>query len=298
MSDTVKFDLINIGSGFEALERELEARGTEPELDIKSLPKLNEILCGLRKKKLMVIGARTSQGKSSLAVQLAIDVTLQNKSVVFLSLEMETIECCERILAYKYEINNRVLLRGPGDKYKKQNEALTEEFSSKKFIFSDCIGRTWEEVDKLVEAWAKRGTVPDVIILDYIQNIKTGRNPKENYDEYIRHFREMAIRHNFAGILCSQINRTSPEAKDKTPQLHQLKGTGFLEEHADIVLLLHWPHFYGDGEDKNHFELWVAKNKMGQTGLINLRYFPQHYMFRDLQNNAVKEEVKWQSPNT
>jgi len=285
MSSTEKFRLVNVGELYVQLADELSVRSVAPELPITSLPKLNEKMWGIRKRKLTVIGARTSQGKTSLAVQFCYDLAMQDKSVVFLSLEMENIECAERLLAHHYQINNRDLLKGQGDMYRDRAISFGEKMMTKKFIISDCIGRTWQEIDELVKNWHSIGKIPDVIILDYIQNIKlSGNTQKEQIDEYIRHFREMAIRYNFAGVLCSQINRTSPEAEDKIPQLHQLKGTGFLEEHADIVMLLHWPYFYDRKKgDKNHFELYLAKNKLGETGKIEMRYYPQHFMFRDPQ---------------
>ena len=92
----------------------------------------------------------------------------------------------------------------------------------------------------------------------------------------------MAIRYNFAAVICSQVNRTSQETDEKSPKLHQLKGTGKLEEAADIVFLLHWPYFYDRKEEtKNKFQIYVAKNKLGQTGRLNIFYHPQFYRFSE-----------------
>jgi replicative DNA helicase len=194
---------------------------------------------------------------------------------------MENLECAERVLSYSAKINNRQLLRGEGDYFKKAVQ-LSDTLKEKKFFISDCIGRTWQEINGWIETWHKAGKVPDMIVLDYIQNIKGSGNAKEALDEYIRKFREMAIRYNFAGVLCSQVNRSSQESQDKSPNLHQLKGTGFLEEHADVVLLLHWPFFYDDAKDKKHFEIHVAKNKMGSTGWLNVIYEPEYFKFSDI----------------
>lgn len=287
-------DLINVGELFKPLAEELKLRGQNPELPITTLPSLNELIWGIRKRKLTVIGARTSQGKSSLAVQLCYDLALQDKKIVFLSLEMENIECAERLLAYSYEINNKSLLRGEGDKHYQKAIEFGEKMKKKRFVISDCIGRTWQDINGIIENWHKANNVPDVVMVDYIQNIKGIGNQKEVYDEYIRKFREMAIRYNFAGVICSQVNRSSQESEDRSPQLHQLKGTGFLEEHSDIIILLHWPYFYNQTKDKNHFELFIAKNKLGETGRLNVRYYPEYFMFREMQTVRVREEdAKW-----
>lgn len=120
----------------------------------------------------------------------------------------------------------------------------------------------------------------------------------------------MAIRNNFAGIVCSQINRTMADEKNKEPQLHQLKGSGFLEEHADVVLLLSWPYKYlkhGEGkvftdEQLHRFIVYVAKNKDGQTGYQKLKFSPDFYLFEDwievpkpTKKNS-QQEVNWNEP--
>ena len=278
----MEFELLNIGYCFEPLVEEIKKRGNTPELQITSLPKLNDDIWGIRKKKLTVIGARTSNGKSAFAVQLCYDLALQNKSVVFLSLEMENLECAERLLAHDQNIHNKALQRGEVADYYQRGIELGELLKRKKFFISDCIGKTWKEINDLVEMWHQGGKIPDAIFLDYIQNTKGSGNAKEALDEYIRKFREMAIRYNFAAVICSQVNRTSQESEDKSPQLHQLKGTGFLEEHSDIVLLLHWPYKYGH-KDKYHFELHIAKNKLGETGWRNLRYEPEYCKFSEIE---------------
>ena len=179
-------------------------------------------------------------------------------------------------------INAIAEARAHGD-LKENAEYFKQALLKKKFLISDCIGRGWKEIENLIEMWHKNNTVPDMVVLDYIQNVKGIGNDKQVYDEYIQKFREMAIRYDFAAVICSQVNRTSPESDDKCPQLHQLKGTGRLEEAADVVFLLHWPYFYNRNQDKiNHFELYVAKNKLGQTGRLNIIYHPEYFKFSEI----------------
>ena len=273
------YKIVNIASLVPAYLEELQKKGTRPELQILTLPSLNSMMWGIRKRKLTVIGARTSNGKSAFAIQLAVDLALSGKKVLFLSLEMENIECLERILTNMNKISNFSLQTNEGMKYKDKIQASANALLGKKLFFSDCLGKSWEEIDSIVEM---EGINVDAIFLDYVQNTKqTARTQKEGYDEFLRHFREMAIRKNFAGIAISQINRTSQEARDKKPYLHQLKGTGFLEEHCDICLLLHWPHKYDYEFDINHFEIHLAKNKLGPTGTLKVKYYPQYNLFEE-----------------
>lgn len=280
----MELKLVNIADLIEPCIQDILKRKNTPELQITFLPQLNDFMWGIKKRKLTVIGARASHGKSAFAVQLCYDLALQNKNVVFFSLEMENLECAERIISNGLEIHNKSLQRGEGFDFVKRSRSFSNILSLKKFFISDCIGKTWQEINDIIEIWHNGGKVPDMIILDYIQNTKGNGTTKEAIDEYIRKFREMAIRYNFAGVICSQINRASQETEDKAPQLHQLKGTGFLEEHADVVLLLHWPYKYDPNKDKNHFEIHVAKNKLGETGWLNLRYEPEFFKFSEPVN--------------
>ena len=88
----MQLEIQNVGNLIDPLIEELNKRKQTPELQITLLPQLNELVWGIRKRKLTVIGARTSQGKSSFAVQICYDLAMQNKKVVFFSLEMENFE--------------------------------------------------------------------------------------------------------------------------------------------------------------------------------------------------------------
>jgi replicative DNA helicase len=148
-------------------------------------------------------------------------------------------------------------------------------------LITEGIGKNWEDVTQLIEAI---GDKPKVVIVDYIQNIafRTG-DTREVINDYIRRFRNMAIKHSFAGVLCSQINRGAEQQKNNEPTLAQLKETGFLEESADMVLLLYWKAFYGQGykDDTTEFVINVAKNRNGRTGDHTLLYTPKYYRFSE-----------------
>lgn len=282
-----------------SLEENLKGRGREPEMSLKSLPELNKKIWGIHRKKLTLIGARTSQGKSAFALQIAHDLASQGHPVLFLSLEMVVEDMLERLFCNVREVDNYDLLSGNFEKYINDYVEFAAHCESVNLSITDFIGKTWQEIDSFLN---KLSVKPAVIILDYIQTIAGLSNKsKEVIDEYIRKFREMAIRHNFAGIICSQINRTYVEEDNKEPQLHQLKGSGFLEEHSDMILLLHWAHKYDESKPREEYKLIVAKNRNGRTGYFKLRYIPQFYKFFDWEDISSRvmvekqEEIKeWQ----
>ena len=265
------------------LEDELRLRGSNPELPLKKMKDLSNKLWGFHKKKMCVIGARTSNGKSALTINIAYDLALQGKKVLFLSLEMPVERIVERMFCLEYSVDNYALLKNAYN----NNESIRQKFEEFKssnlksnLVISDCIGKDWKFVENLFKSIEQK---PDVIILDHIQEIRGTSSQKSAIDEHVSVMRESAIRNNFALIVCSQVNRVSQADKeDKEPQLHHLKSSGFLEEAADQVILLHWSWHYDNSKNKNELILNVAKNRDGMTGRIKMFFRPEYCQISDL----------------
>jgi replicative DNA helicase len=277
-------DCINIkpvSEVFVTAWKEIKQRQGKPEIEISFLPTLSEKIWGLRRQKMLVIGARTSQGKSSFALQLAYHCAKQGFRTYFFSLEMGAEELTERLFCQLAHIANfDLLLKAP--EYEDKAREFKELLKDLPLVITYKIGSTIKELYDVIEDLPK----PDVVILDYIQAIKHFEADRLSIiNDYILQFRELSVQKNFAGVLVSQINRGAMEAGDKRPQLWLLKSSGTLEEHADTVLLLHWPYFYSrDIAKEDDFEIIIAKNRSGTTGTIKAKFEPQHYLI---------SEAKW-----
>jgi replicative DNA helicase len=258
----------------------LQQRKGYPELPLKTMPVLSDKMWGIAPRELTVVGARTSQGKTSFSLQVCADLAAQGVPTLYLSLEMTVLSILERMFCNHCHIPNFKLNRGEFHQYADQWQKFTEHINSIPLMITEGLGKKWSDIDTLIERLEPK---PRVIILDYIQCIAgSGLEKREVIDEYIRHFRDMAIKHNFAGILCSQINRSGAAGDDNNePQLHHLKGSGYIEELADKIILMHWPHFYNAKEDINKYLLILAKNRNGRTGRVGIRYIPEYYKFED-----------------
>jgi len=273
---------------FDQLDTILKQRGKEPELSIKSLSDLNKKLWGFKKGQLYVVGAYTSHAKTSFCLQLARDWAEQDFSVMYLSLEIPVTRCLERLLCQKYQIPNVSLFTGHRDQHLDSIKSFENDLKKWRLVITDCIGDSWQDVDTLV---SKLNTKPDVIILDYAQMTKRkARIQKDDFDEYIKHFREMAIRYNFCGIIVSQTGRASRESDNKDPQLHHLSGSSIFETHADVVVLLKWNYRdTNDQKDFNKYTVYISKNNDGATGYCELYFKPENYLFFDLQEEETQK---------
>lgn len=253
-------------------------RSDSPEIPIKTLPDFNSKLWGIHSKKLMVIGARTSIGKSAFALQLAWDIALQKKPVLFLSLEMYEEDLIERLFCLSQKVNNMTLLKGKFSEVEHKWADFERELNGIPFVITDMIGKTCQQIEDYLQ---KLTVKPKVIIIDHLQEAKDASklNQKDVVDEYLKGLRVLAIREDIAIIICSQINRASQEKTGSEPQLHHLKSSGYVEESADMIVLLHWPYHYDKSKDMNDFVLNVAKNRNGRTGWVNIKYKPENYWF-------------------
>ncbi len=271
------------------LETVFDSRSNKPELPLITLSGLNNMLWGIPKRKMTIIGARTSNGKSNMAINIAYDIASQGKTTLFISLEMTKEDIAERIFCYQNKVDNQKLMR-------KQIDFLKEWVEFKKhvekipLIISDMIGKNAVEIDEFLTNLDNK---PELVIIDHIQEIyKLDRDKKDTIDKYLNHMRELAVRHNFAIVICSQINRIGQEAENKEPQLHHLKGSGAIEEIADIALLLHWPYHYKQTNNKNLFKINIAKNRNGLTGYLELKYIPEYCRFENADQKVTPMVIK------
>jgi len=276
---------------WESLKTDLKNRGGEPKLPIDSLPSLNKKIWGLNDK-LTIIGARTSCGKTALTMQLMISLLRAGKKVVYMGFEMTQKELMERMFSHIERIDNFELLTGKVKDLDKKMESFEKYLENIQFLATDNFGKNWKDINNFIN---ELDNPPDVIVIDYIQAISQGGGEGKIFiDDYILNFRNMCLTKGFAGVILSQLNRNSQDRKDKTPQLHDFKGTGFLEEICDSAWLLDWP---GRLNGEKEFVVHVAKNRGGKTGYINLHYEPKYHLFTDEvepeRSDAVQNPIHW-----
>lgn len=291
------------------LRKNLAARGTAPDMPINSIPELNDKMWGWQRGKFYIIAARPSIGKSGFSLQMAYDQALQGRRVLFLSLEMTVVDMIERLFCHACNVNNTEVLRGGFSKHAEAFEEFYNKLESMQLVLSDCIGKETEEIEQIISTMSIK---PDVIIVDHLNAIKSsGFNTKLDIDAYVDYLRTMTKKNNLVTILCCQINRIGQDDKDKTPKLHDLKGSGNLEEAADVVLLLHWPFKYKTVKDtkirRSDYMVIVGKNRNGPTGYIKLSINPETYTYKDAYvpdeviqvvakavNEIKQEDIQWE----
>jgi replicative DNA helicase len=275
----LKQKIVSTGEIYEDWEKSLQSRSRTPEMPL-SLTELNRILWGVHRGELLIIGARPSQGKTSLCLQIAQDLATSGFVTYFVSLETSRMGILERMFCQKCSISNEQMRMGIiSEGVKEKMEQFKTWVQDVPLLITDRIGYKFSEITNILTHVKPK---PDVLILDYIQMVGCyGTSKLDAITEYMRQLKELATEHNIALIVASQINRGNMERTNQRPMLSDLKGSGALEETADCVLGLYWNMKHEDCKDPSQFEIAVMKQRDGATGIVKVNFFPQYYQFKD-----------------
>lgn len=244
---------------------------------------------GLNKTDLLLIAARPGMGKTSMALNIALNVAKKypDRAVVFFNLEMSREQMAMRLLANESFVDLQKLVTGQ----------LTEEDWGKLSIASSALSQTDIRVDDnptitVAEMNAKCRRIENLglVFIDYLQLMtaaapgKSGDNRVTVVSEISRALKIMAKELNVPVVCMSQLSRANESRTDKRPMLSDLRESGAIEQDADSVMFIYRDEYYNkDSEDKNIAELIVAKNRHGETGTVKLQWLPQFTTFSDLE---------------
>lgn len=252
---------------------------------------IDEISRGFPKGKVTIISARTSEGKTSMAMQSAIHLANMGKNVMIVSLEDDREMLVEKSLCNIFEIDNYELHKGRVGYLNEHEDTIQRLFKRLKLVAVDNYGYTFSEFKDVVINTLPR---PDVVFFDYVQLIEYPAGMQYDYvSNFIRQSHKLAMEEGIAVVIISQINRGAAEAR--RPSLHHLQGSGAIEQVAYLVLILHQCCKHGDHSydyDKragtgmehppmDYVEAMIEKSKVGRTGIVPLRFIGRNYRFKE-----------------
>lgn len=254
---------------------------------------LDEVLTGLHKSDLVLIGARPAMGKTSFALNLATNVALNAKrKVLFFSLEMSKEQLAQRVLSTQARVSSKKMRTGEltPDEWTRLSMA-TDILSRCELYFDDTSTITVPEM----KAKIRKTKGIDCVFIDYLGLIHSARrteNRVQEVSEITRSLKLMAKDLKIPIVVCSQLNR-GPEGRGKAhkPQLSELRESGSIEQDADIVMLLYRKEYYDDNEEEaspdepkaNEVEVIVAKNRHGETRDVKLAWNGEFTVFTSIE---------------
>ncbi len=241
---------------------------------------------GLNKGNLLLVAARPAMGKTSFALNVALNVAKKyKKTVAFFSLEMSREELAMRLLSGESFVDSQKMATGK----------LTEEEWVKIGMASSALSQTDIRVDDnggitVAEMNAKLRRLDNLglVVIDYLQLMqgsgygRGNENRVQIVSDISRSLKVMAKELNVPVICLSQLNRASADRSDKRPLLTDLRESGSIEQDADCVMMLYRDDYYNpDTAEKNVAECIVAKNRHGEIGTVKLQWLPQYTTFAD-----------------
>ncbi|MCK5490445.1 MAG: replicative DNA helicase [Candidatus Pacebacteria bacterium] len=252
---------------------------------------LDNILSGLQESNLVIIGARPSVGKSSLAMDLARHAAVDSKVPVgIFSLEMSKGEVIDRLICAQANIDlwklrtGKLSSMGENDDFSKIGHAMGILSEAPIFIDDSASLNVMAMRTMARRLQSEHGL--GLIIVDYLQLIE-GRSNSDNraveVSEISRSLKGLARELNIPIVALSQLSRGIESRTDQKPKLSDLRESGSIEQDADVVMFIYREdRVNSETENKNIAEILIAKHRNGPIGSAQLFFNQQYTSFRNI----------------
>jgi len=265
---------------------------------------LDKILTGMHKTDMLVLAARPSMGKTSLALNIAEHVAIgttdpegKQRPVAVFSLEMSKEQLVRRMLCSNANVPFHILSGQsffPAEIHGRLLDAAGA-IQNLPIYIDDTAGLDVLDLRARARRMQRRYNI-EFIVVDYLQLMHCSRvreNRQQEVSAISGHVKAMAKELNVPVLVLSQLSR-SPEQRDKsgTPKLSDLRDSGAIEQDADVVILLRRPSRYpGDPEydDKRLSIVDVAKHRNGPVGEVRLDFEDSYTRFSDRTEHEEHE---------
>ena len=248
---------------------------------------LDNLLSGFKKNDFIVIAGRPSMGKTALALNLARNISKDEKNKIgFFSLEMSSQQLVERLITTEARIDSHLVRTGNLPKHQWKRTSSAADVLSRANIYID------DSADlNIMELRAKARQLKaehdiDILFIDYIQLLNApGRSESRQQEiSYIsRSLKALAKELNIPVVSLSQLSRAVESRTDHRPIMSDLRESGAIEQDADVVVFIYRKYVYSKSEeDEGLGELIVAKHRNGPTGVVKVSWVDKFAQFSSL----------------
>ena len=249
---------------------------------------LDQVLVQMGKGDFILIGARPGMGKTSFALNIALNVAKSSKKTVCIfSLEMSAEQLVNRLMSTEAMVDSLSLRSGEiaDDAWTRLADAASE-LAGVDILIDDTTSISTTDM----KAKLRRVKNLGLVIIDYLGLMQSARkieNRTQEISDITRALKVMAKELGVPVICCAQLSRnTETRGKgERRPMLSDLRDSGSIEQDADVVLFLYRSTYYGDeGSDgdasgDSTVEVIIAKNRHGAVGTVKMGWIPQFTKF-------------------
>ncbi len=262
---------------------------------------LDNLLAGLQKSDLIILAARPSVGKTSLALDIARQAAILNKAAVGLfSLEMSKEQLVDRLLCAEAGVSlwkmrtGKLSDRQESDDFSRIGQAMGVLAEAPIFIDDSPSANIME-----IRTKARRLQMEhklELLVIDYLQLMegrsRYGDNRVQEIAEISRSLKGIARELNIPVLALSQLSRAVEQTRPAIPRLAHLRESGSIEQDADVVMFIYRkavdrgynPEELTDNE-KHTAQIYVAKHRNGPVGSVNLFFDEETVSFKNLAKN-------------
>jgi replicative DNA helicase len=247
-------------------------------------------LAGFQKSDLIILAARPSMGKTSLALDIARKAAVDHKvPVAIFSLEMSSQQLVDRMLAAESQVDSWKIRTGhnlsvEGD-FKAIGDAISRLSSAPIFI-DDQPGNNILKM-RAVARRLKNEKGLGLIVVDYLQlmvptQTKNNDNLVQQVTEISRSLKNLARELDVPVLALSQLSR-AVEQRGGKPRLSDLRDSGSIEQDADVVMFIHSESDQDQGGRKEEAEILIEKHRNGPTGIAKLFFDTKKTTFMSME---------------
>ncbi|MEF8847078.1 MAG: replicative DNA helicase [Candidatus Paceibacterota bacterium] len=259
-------------------------------------PALDNKLAGLQESDLILLGARPSLGKSTLALDFARQAAVEEDTAVgIFSLEMSAEQIIDRFIAAEANVNLWKLRTGrlseKNDDFQRIQHALGNLSDAPIFI-DDAATSTILQMKAMSRRLKARHNL-GLIVVDYLQLVEprdTSVSVVQQMTEISKSLKSLARELKVPVLALSQLSRAVEKRQKQVPKLADLRESGSLEQDADVVLFIHREDKYNpDTARENIADIIIAKHRNGPVGRVELYFDAPKVTFRSIDKSREEE---------
>lgn len=242
---------------------------------------------GMQPGNLLILAARPGHGKSTIATQLALHVS-RDLPIAFFSLEVSQQEQMFRVISTLGKVDGHALQCGQVSMFDQQEiQRALEDFKERRFWFDDSPTMTALQIRSRARRLRSRIGQLGLIVVDYIGLLRHPQADRHDLrvGESVKMLLATARELSVPVVALCQLSRGSDQRQDDRPRLSDLRDSGEIEQHANVVLFLHRPRPKPGDAAVPPTELIIAKQRNGPTAQIELAWIGEQYRFAEIEQH-------------
>ena len=254
--------------------------------------RLDKVLTGMHPGELLLMGARPSMGKTSIALNIAAAAARKGHGVAIFSLEMPREQIAMRLLCAEARVDMQRVRSGTlRDREWVKLAQTVNPLSNEKIYIDDTAGLTPLQMRSRVRrVMLEKGL--DLVIVDYLQLMGAdgkSENRQQEVSEISRRLKSIALELKVPILACAQLSRANTQRQVKKPVLSDLRDSGSIEQDADVVMFLHRESYYDrSSEQTNTAQIIIAKQRNGPLDEISVNWLEEYTLFEDLYTEETE----------